>query len=596
MSFSILSGSGKAGRRGEKPRLFFVVWLMILLLSGSLQISHAGQHHDSSLKQRQNEREQAAGFTGRIEYYQSKLDGEKRPYAECATDESGKSLPLIVVVSPGGTNLERTQAITGRYADIIKKNGESAIIIYPTGRGPGSLYMNYGEVDLFEAINDTRSKLSIDPDRISVLGHSMGGAATWYLISHYPDFFSAGNPRSGYCDYRLWEKPGGYTFHMHEWEEPSWKARSAVFLPENFMHTPVWIIHGELDRAIGGGVPVEHSRRMAKLLANNGCVFKYSELKGEGHNFSSAVKGILDESLLWLIRQKKERAPEHVKLATYTLRHNKSYWITIDQLDHYGKRAMVDAEFIEPGRLNIRTENIKTFSLGPVQNRAAVKVRVEGKPFSELDLSRTVTFRRNDADVWERGNFDLSKEKRQGSSGPIADLFYDHTILVVGSTGEDAETTFNRSVAWHHSWRYRTRNGGVHRGGIMGENNVTLPVVLDKDLAEAQLQQNNLILYGTFKSNQIMKRFADRLPVEFDGKVIRVGGRSYAGKDTSVFAVLPHPENPNRYIAVHGGVTVDAITFGSHIDLGLLPDYIVYSGSQVLDWGFWGNDWKYQRD
>ena len=23
----------------------------------------------------------------------------------------------------------------------------------------------------------------------------------------------------------------------------------------------------------------------------------------------------------------------------------------------------------------------------------------------------------------------------------------------------------------------------------------------------------------------------------------------------------------------------------------LLPDYLVYSEGEVLDWGFWGNDW-----
>ena len=76
--------------------------------------------------------------------------------------------------------------------------------------------------------------------------------------------------------------------------------------------------------------------------------------------------------------------------------------------------------------------------------------------------------------------------------------------------------------------------------------------------------------------------------------MIRIGGKTYAGDQTTVFAALPHPENPNRCVAVHGGVTADAITYGSHIDLGLLPDYIIYSGGEVLDWGFWGNDWKAQ--
>ena len=61
-----------------------------------------------------------------------------------------------------------------------------------------------------------------------------------------------------------------------------------------------------------------------------------------------------------------------------------------------------------------------------------------------------------------------------------------------------------------------------------------------------------------------------------------------------MFAVFPHPENPKAYVAVHGGVTPDAIFAGCYLSMALLPDYIVYDGPEVLDWGFWGNDWKSQ--
>jgi hypothetical protein len=81
----------------------------------------------------------------------------------------------------------------------------------------------------------------------------------------------------------------------------------------------------------------------------------------------------------------------------------------------------------------------------------------------------------------------------------------------------------------------------------------------------------------------------------FEQKAIRLGDRTYSGDRVTVFSVFRHPDNPNRYIAVHGGVTPDAITWGSHLNVLLLPDYMVYDGGRMLDWGFWDNEWKYPR-
>ena len=72
-----------------------------------------------------------------------------------------------------------------------------------------------------------------------------------------------------------------------------------------------------------------------------------------------------------------------------------------------------------------------------------------------------------------------------------------------------------------------------------------------------------------------------------------MGDRSYSGEQVAVFAVFPHPDNPARYIAVTGGVTPDAITYGSHLSFQLLPDYVVFDRGKMLDWGFWDNAWKH---
>ena len=338
--------------------------------------------------------------------------------------------------------------------------------------------------------------------------------------------------------------------------------------------------------------PVEHSRQMAQLMEQHGYTHKYTEVPKTGHG--CRLPDIWEEVILWLLKQRKQRFPDHVSLATYDLRHNRSYWITLNQLTHYGKRGKVDARFVESNNLIVDTDNIRTFSLGPVHKNEGVNLTVDGQKFESMDLNRQKQFQRNHKGVWAHDNFDLSAEKHHRASGPISDLFFDGLILVPGTVGTPEETFFNKWIADNAVGYYRDRNGGVHRGGIMGDNAVELPVIADVELTEDLLQMNNLLLYGGYDSNASLSQFEGKLPLAFEGKTIHLSNKSYTADGVAVFAVFPHPANSERYIAVHGGVTPDAICWGSHLDMQLLPDYMVYSGGQLLDWGFWGNDWKSQ--
>ena len=318
-----------------------------------------------------------AGITGKMDSYISRLDGRPHPYAVCSTGESTKPKPLLLMVNPGATTFpsdSRLVLAAEQFAWYAEKNDRDCVVIRPTGRGPGSLYQNYGEVDVLEAIADVSSKHSIDPERILLIGHSMGGAATWYLLSHYPDLFAGGAPMSGYSDYRLWSKPGGHTFHMQPWEEASWKARSAAFLVENLQYSPVWIQHGQWDRGVGSGVPVAQSRRMAQLLKKYGSA-RYTEVPQKGHHFTT--QEMSEETVLWLLDQTKVRFPKQVSFATYWLRHNESYWIHVDQLLQYGDRGSVDARTEKDSRLVVSTQNVRTLTIGPLPGEGPVQITVD---------------------------------------------------------------------------------------------------------------------------------------------------------------------------------------------------------------------------
>ena len=578
--------------RTISPLLIMISTSWSFCLAAGEPAPSAGDGQAAERRARTRQASAGQGISGKVEHYLSEMDGKRRPYAVSATGTDDVPRPMIVEVSPGGTDLERAVRLTESIAAIAAKHGLPSIVVRPTGRGPGSVNQNYGEVDTLEAIDDAARKYNADRDRVTITGSSMGGAATWYLTSHNPDRFAAGAPFCGYCDYRLWEKPGGLTFHMHPWEEPSWQARSAVLLTENFEHTPLWVVHGEWDRSVGGGVSVEHSQQMARLLEKKGFSHQYTEVPATGHGCRTPE--IWEKVILWLLQQKKTRSPDHVCLVTYELRHNRSYWVSIDQLERYAERAKLDARRTDDGRVAVTTENVRTLSLGPIADADSVQVTIDEQEVAEADLTRRAQFRREPDGAWRSGEFDVSHQKHHGCSGPIGDLFRENLILVPGTLGSDEETFFLGNVAGNARRYFRGRNGGVHRGGIMGENNVDLPLVPDSRLLDELCTENNLLLYGTYSTNSVLKRFEGRLPLEFAETSITVAGKTFEGERVAVFAVFPHPENPDRYVAVHGGVTPDAVTWGSHLDMQLLPDYIAYNGGELLGWGFFDNRWKAQ--
>jgi dienelactone hydrolase len=54
-----------------------------------------------------------------------------------------------------------------------------------------------GEADVLEVLADVSKRYAVDPDRIYLMGHSMGGYGTNNLAAHHPDLFAAVAPAQG---------------------------------------------------------------------------------------------------------------------------------------------------------------------------------------------------------------------------------------------------------------------------------------------------------------------------------------------------------------------------------------------------------------
>jgi predicted peptidase len=105
----------------------------------------------------------------------------------------------------------------------------------------------------FEIIDTLVRAQPIDPDRIYVTGHSMGGAGAWHMIAHRPRFFAAAVPVCGH---------------------PLPATAAAV------KDVPIWNFHGEADEV----EPVASSRVMIDAIRKAGGTPRHTEYAEVGHN------------------------------------------------------------------------------------------------------------------------------------------------------------------------------------------------------------------------------------------------------------------------------------------------------------------------
>jgi len=527
-----------------------------------------------------------------ILYYRSKLDNELQPLPISETDPGQEPKALVLDVTPGAINdLNRSADTCQSFASYIADAGESAVVAKPCGRGPGSMYQGPAEVDFFEAVDFICRTFPIDRDRISITGGSMGGASTWHLTSHNPDFFSAAAPFCGYCDYRIWLKPGGTIIRTQDWQHHSWEARDAIFRVGNLSNIPLWIVHGEWDTPIGGGVSTQHSRNMVKRLTELGIPHTYTEVPECGHE--CMLEEVQRKVFPWMVQQQRKQCPESVDLTAHTLRHNKSFYLRLDAFEQYGIAAHARADLDEKTLSVTEIENVMTLTLGPVSGKTTLAVSIDGNNVGSFDLSKEVSFAKTDSG-WQATDSckENSMVKRHFVSGPAGDIFYEPIRIVLGTQGSAEENFILDWLTKDWVGQFMQRNGGVHRGIFDGESRYIMQIVKDTEVTDEELETCNLILAGTQNSNAIYKRIADKLPLSFGDRKLKLLDQEFSGEDLGALAVSPSPFNPDRYVLAIGGATPRAAAGSTHLGFQLLPDYMVWDGENVCTFGFFNSDWQ----
>jgi pimeloyl-ACP methyl ester carboxylesterase len=132
--------------------------------------------------------------------YRSSFDGKLVPYRIFIPSNYDKSrkYPLVVLLHGAGAD-ENSFAVGYNKVFLRLAEQRGYILAAANGRGFVSGYAkaNGGEQDVLDVTELMQKNYSIDPSRVYLAGHSMGGAGTWVVGLQYRDRYAALAPMAG---------------------------------------------------------------------------------------------------------------------------------------------------------------------------------------------------------------------------------------------------------------------------------------------------------------------------------------------------------------------------------------------------------------
>ncbi len=523
--------------------------------------------------------------------YKSKIDGSVQPYGLVVPDEydfNGKTAHRLDFWWHG--RFEDRVELTF-IADRQKNKGEftpdGALVVHPFGRFSNANKFA-GEVDTFEVLEHVRKHYRVDNDRIVARGFSMGGAACWQYATHFPTLWCAAAPGGGFAETK--EFLGSFQNEQVKpqwWEEKLWRMYDATEYAGNLFNLPTVAYSGENDKQ------KQAADIMVKYAKAAGVEFPHIIGKGAGHNYTPEAKKELNEKIDAIVAKGKPALPSEVRFTTYTTRYNRCGWVAVIGLEKHWEKATVTGT-LKDGTIDVKTSGVTALAF-PVRDLAPLGVKRvvvdgtalwQGDPPKEASAINILTPRKVNG-KWQVGakepNAVKEVVKEPGLQGPIDDAFMD-SFVMVRPTGKpmneaigkwaDAEMTH----AVKH-WRQQFRGDA--------------PIKDDKDVTDDDIKNSNLILWGDPKSNAILAKIADKLPLKEFG-------------DTTVTALIyPNPLNPTKYVVLNSGFTYREYAYLNNArQVPVLPDYAVidittppnsrYPG-KIVRAGFFDEQWKLQK-
>ncbi len=472
-----------------------------------------------------------------------------------------------------------------------------AHIVAPTNRRPyGFNWEDWGRLDALEVLDIARSTLNVDPRRVYLTGHSMGGHGTWHLGALYPDRFAAIGPSAGWISFWSYRPRGEI-----ELRSPTQRMLMRATLPSrtmdlatNYSDLGVYIIHGADD----DNVPAEQSRMMVERLSGFHRDFVYHEEPDAGHWWDKSDEDgadCVDWPALFdfFSRHARPEAAEvrEVDFITPNPGVSSCYqWVCILQQIRPLEMSRVNLRF-DPGRRRFvgGTNNVERLRLAvPQGGTDSVSVMLDGQHL-RLASDGTVWLHRA-GDAWMESTEPPPSGKGPHRNGTFKDAFRNHMLLVYGTGGSSAENKWALVKArWDAEQFWYQGNGGVD-------------VLPDTLFDPAGFPDRNVVLYGNRDTNGAWEHLLGDSPVRVARGRVEVGTRSMTGDSLGVLLIRPRTDSDVASVGAVAGTGLAGMsitTLRPYLSAGFAyPDVVVFDagrpgGSEtVIGAGFFGNDWS----
>jgi predicted esterase len=514
--------------------------------------------------------------------YRSQIDGSFQPYGLVIPDklDLSKPAPLYIWLHGRSENDTDLHFLSGRTRSAGEVHPDGVIMAHAFGRMCVG-FKHAGEIDVIDLIAEVSSHYKIDPERVVLMGFSMGGAGAKHIGAHYTDHFAAIHAGAGFAETARYlklkpeELPPAY-------EQTLWGVYDVPDYIRNLFNVPFIAYSGEKDAQI------QAAQVLAEAFKANGRELVHIIGPGVGHQYQpDALKQVL-ALVHSAVEKGRPLAPETVSLETRTLRYDRMFWVQALGLSHHWQDARVDAA-AAAGALTVTTTNITALKLSWPGLKAGTALTIDGQKLALGAVApATGATLVHGAAGWAQAPAAASEaemvpgagsaagstagagglRKRHGLQGPIDDAFM-APFLVVLPGKASRNPRFQRWCAFE-SHHFLERWAALMRGDAR--------VKTDSEVGADDIKRYNLVLWGDAESNSLIARVAAGLPLGALGAdaaaLYSPGSKELASTSKLCVVIYPNPLAPERYVVLNSGLTFrEAHDHTNSLQNPKLPDW-----------------------